>query len=401
MEGQPEHKLDVLGWLGEALEELDRRSLRRMRRCRQSPQGRTIWLDGRELVNFGSNDYLGLAGDPRLAEAVRHGLEKEGWGSGASALVCGRSSAHAALEEALAKFEGCEAALVFPTGFAANAGTIAALVGPGDAVYCDRKNHASIIDGCKLSRADFRVFPHSDVDTLDRLLAKPHKHRRRLVVTDTLFSMDGDLAPIPQLVEVCERHHAILMVDEAHATGVFGDRGRGVVEFFGVEQRVPVRVGTLSKALGSVGGFVVGSRELIEWLVQKARPYMFSTALPGVACCAAVAALEIVKQEPYRRALVLQRAELLRETLKRNGWDVGRSSSQIIPIVVRQPEVALSLARFLETRGLFVPAIRPPAVPDEEACLRVSVTFQHQDGDLHQLVEALGEARRTVGLGDA
>ncbi|MBC7336859.1 MAG: aminotransferase class I/II-fold pyridoxal phosphate-dependent enzyme, partial [Clostridia bacterium] len=228
-----------------------------------------------------------------------------------------------------------------------------------------------IIDGCKLSRADFRVFPHSDVDTLDRLLAKPHKHRRRLVVTDTLFSMDGDLAPIPQLVEVCERHHAILMVDEAHATGVFGDRGRGVVEFFGVEQRVPVRVGTLSKALGSVGGFVVGSRELIEWLVQKARPYMFSTALPGVACYAAVAALEIVKQEPYRRALVLQRAELLRETLKRNGWDVGRSSSQIIPIVVRQPEVALSLARFLETRGLFVPAIRPPAVPDEEACLRV------------------------------
>ena len=400
MEGRAQHNVDVLGWLADALEELDRQSLRRIRRCRQSAQGRIIWLDGRELVNFGSNDYLGLASDPRLVAAVKEGLEKEGWGSGASALVCGRSSAHAALEEALAKFEGCQAALVFPTGFAANAGTIAALVGPGDAVYCDRKNHASIIDGCKLSRADLRVFPHADVDTLDHLLAKPHRHRRRLVVTDTLFSMDGDLAPIPQLVDVCERHRAILMVDEAHATGVFGNRGRGVVEFYGVEERVPVRVGTLSKGLGSVGGFVVGSAALVEWLVQKARPYMFSTALPGAACYAAMAALKVVEQEPHRRALVLQKAEFLREALKREGWNIGLSASQIIPIVVRQPNVALSLARFLETRGFFVPAIRPPAVPDDEACLRVSVTFHHQHSDLERLVETLGEAKRKLGLGN-
>ncbi|MGB9687969.1 8-amino-7-oxononanoate synthase [Thermogutta sp.] len=400
MEGRPQWKVDVLGWLTESLEELDRQSLRRTRRCRTSSQGRTIWLDGRELLNFGSNDYLGLASDPRLITAVRNSLEKEGWGSGASALVCGRSSAHAALEEALAKFEGCEAALLFPTGFAANVGTIAALVGPGDAVYCDRKNHASIIDGCKLSRADLRVFPHADVDTLDQLLAKPHRHRRRLVVTDTLFSMDGDLAPIAQLVEVCERHGVILMVDEAHATGVFGKRGRGVVEFYGVEDRVPVRVGTLSKAMGSVGGFVVGSTHLVEWLVQKARPYMFSTALPGAACYAAMAALEIIEREPHRREVVLERAEFLREVLRREAWDVGRSTSQIIPVIVHQPETALLLSRFLESRGFFVPAIRPPAVPDNEACLRISVTFHHQTSDLQRLVETLGEARRRLGLGD-
>lgn len=388
---------DPLEWIAAELEILERASLRRIRRVRSSPQGPEIILDGRRVVNFGSNDYLGLANDPRVIEGVRKSLEREGWGSGASSLVCGRSQAHAELEEALAEFEGCESALLFPTGFSANCGTIAALVGPGDAVYSDRKNHASLLDGCKLSRADFRVYPHADVDTLDRLLAKPHRYRRRLVVTDSLFSMDGDLAPLRELVEVCERHGAMLMIDEAHATGVFGSRGRGVAELEEVEERIPIRVGTLSKALGSVGGFVVGRRTLTEWLVHKGRPYMFSTALPGVAARAALAALEVVKGEPERRRILLRRAEWFRQQLRAEGWNVGRSVSQIVPIIVKAPEKALAISDWLLQRGFFVPAIRPPAVLEGESCLRISLSFHHGEETLMALVQALREARRELG----
>lgn len=388
---------DPLGWIAHELDLLERASLRRIRRVRSSPQGPEIILDGRRVVNFGSNDYLGLANDPRIVEAVRAGLEREGWGSGASSLVCGRSEAHAELEVVLAEFEGCEAALLFPTGFAANCGTIAALVGPGDAVYSDRKNHASLLDGCKLSRADFRVYPHGDVDTLDHLLGKSHRHRRRLVVTDSLFSMDGDLAPLQELVEVCERHGAMLMIDEAHATGVFGLRGRGVAELAQVEERIPIRVGTLSKALGSVGGFVVGRRSLIEWLVHKGRPYMFSTALPGVAARAALAALQIVREEPWRREILLRRAEWFRQQLRAEGWNVGRSASQIVPIITVAPEKALAFSDWLLHRGFFVPAIRPPAVPEGEACLRISLSFSHGEESLRSLLEALRQARQQLG----
>ncbi|HQF12843.1 MAG TPA: 8-amino-7-oxononanoate synthase [Thermogutta sp.] len=388
---------DPLAWIEISLKELEDAGLRRQCRTRECSQGRMIRFGERLLLNFGSNDYLGLAADTRLIQAVSEAIHREGWGSGASPLICGRSISHAALESALARFEGTEAALVFPTGFAANSGTIAALVGPGDAVYSDKKNHASLLDGCRLSRADFRVFPHADVDTLDRLLAKPHRHRRRLVVTDGLFSMDGDLAPLDRLVEVCRRHLAMLLVDEAHATGIFGRLGRGVAEHFGVESEVQVRVGTLSKALGSVGGFVVGRRSLIEWLINKGRPYMFSTAPPAAACCAALTALNIVKTEPHRRETVLRQSDILRKALRDDGWNVGASASQIIPIIVGSPERAVSLANALYEQGLFVPAIRPPSVPDGEACLRISVTYHHQVDDIGRLIETLRSLRGNFG----
>jgi 8-amino-7-oxononanoate synthase len=382
-----------LAWIDRELAEIEKKGLRRRRTTRTGRQSSCIVIDGREAVNFGSNDYLGLAADPRLAAAVAEAAQQEGWGSGASPLVTGYTETHRRLEQRLAEFEGTEAALVFPSGFAANSGCIAAVVGPGDAVFTDRKNHASLLDGCRLSRADIRVWPHADWRQLDQLLGKATGYRRRLIVTDSLFSMDGDLAPLEELADVAERHRAILMVDEAHATGVFGLLGRGVAEHIGVEDRVHIRVGTLSKALGSIGGFVAGSRQLIAWLVNRARPYVFSTAGPPAAAAAALAALDVVRDEPHRRKRLLDQAARLRVRLAGQGWDLGRSAGQIIPIRLGRSDRAVRLAGRLREQGLFVPAIRPPTVPDGEACLRISLTSEHTDALIDALVDALGELR--------
>ena len=384
--------MNPLSWIDDELTALEHNNLRRRLRTRDGPQSARLLIDGRDLINFGSNDYLGLAADPRLRQAVAEALDREGWGSGASPLVTGHATAHQRLAQRLAEFEGTEAALVFSSGFAANAGTIAALVGPGDVVYCDRKNHASLFDGCRLSRADVRVYPHGDCQCLASLLAESHKYRRRLIATDGLFSMDGDLAPLAELAELAQRHDAMLLVDEAHATGVFGVHGRGVSEHLGVEDRVHVRIGTLSKALGCVGGFVAGSRSLIEWLVNRARPYVFSTAGPAAAAAAALAAIDIVEQEPQRRQQLLARSQELRAELIRQGWNTGASASQIIPIMVGDAERAVKLSAELRDRGLLVPAIRPPTVPEGEACLRISLTVGHGE-EIDTLLTTLGSCR--------
>jgi 8-amino-7-oxononanoate synthase len=383
-----------LAWIDAELDTLDRQGLRRRLLTRSSVQAARVTIDGRELLNFGSNDYLGLAADPRLGSAVANAVAKEGWGSGASPLISGHASLHAELERRLAELEGTEAALLFPSGFAANVGTIAALVGQGDAVFTDRKNHASLLDGCRLSRADVRVYPHGDWQRLDDLLARTgHRHRRRLIVTDSLFSMDGDLAPLAELAQLAARHEAMLMIDEAHATGVFGASGRGVAEHLGVHDGVHVRVGTLSKALGCIGGFVAGSRSLIEWLVNRARPYVFSTAAPAAMAAAALAALDIVAREPERRRTLLAQAETLRNELAADGWNVGRSASQIVPLIVGEPVWAVELSARLRDRGIFAPAIRPPTVPDGEACLRISLTAGHAPEMIAALRFALRELK--------
>ncbi len=385
-----------LAWIDRELAALDEQGLRRHLATRTGQQAARVVIDGRELVNFGSNDYLALAADPRLAGAVAQATRSQGWGSGASPLISGYAQQHRQLEQRLAQFEGTEAALVFSSGFAANVGTVAALVGPGDVVFADRKNHASLLDGCRLSRADVKVYPHGDCRRLAELLAKAGDYGRRLIATDGLFSMDGDLAPLDELAEVARRHDAMLLVDEAHATGVFGRNGRGVAEHFGVEDRVDVRIGTLSKALGSVGGFVAGSRPLIEWLVNRARPYVFSTAGPSAAAAAAVAALEIVSHQPGRRETLLARAGSLRKQLKaqEKGFNLGNSSSQIIPLIVGDTDRAVQLAAGLRDRGLLVPAIRPPTVPQGEACLRISLTSGHTEQMVGTLLEALGDLER-------
>jgi 8-amino-7-oxononanoate synthase len=378
---------EALAWIEAGLEVLRRDGLQRPRRVRAGRQGRVIELDGRALLNFGSNDYLGLAGDVRLTKAASRAACGEGFGSGASPLVSGHSSTHAALETALSNLLGTGDALLFPSGFAANAATIAALVGPGDIVFSDERNHASIIDGCRLSRATIAVYPHRDPAAVDRLLAASAA-RRKLIVTDSLFSMDGTMAPLADLADVARRHGAMLMVDEAHATGIFGKRGSGLVEETGTADGVHVRIGTLSKALGAAGGFVAGHPQLIDWLRHSARAWIFSTAHPPAVAGAALAAVGLVADEPHRRVELLARAAAFRDRLRAAGLDLGGAESQIVPVVVGSPEAATGLAARLAAAGLFVPAIRPPSVPAGGSLVRASLTWLHRDDDLDRLARA-------------
>jgi 8-amino-7-oxononanoate synthase len=381
---------DPLAWIHEELAELDSEGLARHRVTRDSPQQVRLQVGAQALVNFGSNDYLGLASDQRLAEAAARAAREEGTGAGASPLVTGHGASLRRLEEALAAFEGTQRALVFSSGYAANVGAIAALAGRGDAIYADHKNHASMIDGCRLSRAAVHVYPHRDVRALEALLESSPAYRRRLIVTESLFSMDGDRAPLCELVDLAERFDCMLLVDEAHATGVFGASGRGLAEELGVDERIHVRIGTLSKALGCAGGFVAGSESLIEWLVNRSRPYVYSTALPPATCAAALEALAIVRGEPQRRRALVARSLALAERLRAAGWNLGDSASQIIPLVVGDPREAVHLASELRAAGLLVPAIRPPSVPDGESLLRISLTAAHDEAMIAQFVDALG-----------
>jgi 8-amino-7-oxononanoate synthase len=382
---------DPLAWIDDELINLDRATLRRRLSVRNSPQSARVVLDGRELVNFGSNDYLGLSADDRLSVAAHAASKREGWGSGASPLVSGRGESQAELERRLAEFEGTEAALVFPSGFAANAGTIPALVDEPDAIIGDAKNHASLIDGCRLSKATRFVYPHADCVALERMLREAAKFRRRLIVTDTVFSMDGDIAPLQRLGKLAERYDAMLMVDEAHATGVFGEQGRGVVEHFDLHDRVHIRIGTLSKALASGGGFVCGRQSLIEWLANRARSYVFSTAQPAATHAAAIAALDIVRDEPHRRRQLLSAAADLRLRLNEQGWDTGQSASQIIPLLIGDPLRTMQLAARLRETGFFIPGIRPPSVPAGESLLRLSLCYHHTAEMVNRLLKQLGK----------
>lgn len=379
-----------LTWLDDELAGLAAADLLRRRTTHAGPQGPVVRINGREIINFGSNDYLGLASDHRLAAAARKALDDEGCGSGASPLVVGHGQAAERLERRLAEFEGTEAALVFSSGFAANVGVISALVGTGDAVFSDRLNHASIIDGCRLSRATTFVYPHGDCAALETMLREAAGFRRRLIVTDSLFSMDGDLAPLTEITALAQQYGAMLLVDEAHATGVFGERGRGVAEYLDVEGLMDIRIGTLSKALACCGGFVCGRRSLIDWLVNRARSYIFSTALPPSIAAAATAALDIVRDEPQRRERLLERAQYLADELRRHGWNVGRTGSQIVPLMVGEPRRALDMSAALFERGLWVPAIRPPSVPKGESRLRIGLSAAHDDSMIDRLLSAIG-----------
>lgn len=382
-----------LAWIEQSLEQLQHRGLRRHPRVFAGQQTAVLQLDGQPVVNFGSNDYLALAADSRLRSAAAAATQQYGWGSGASPLVTGLRPPHRRLQQALSHFKRTPAALLFPSGFAANTGTIPALVTTGDAVFSDRLNHASIIDGCRLSRADVHVYDHADLQDLERRLAATGPYRRRLIVTDGLFSMTGDFAPLDGLADIADRYDAMLMVDEAHGTGVVGQSGQGVAQWYGVADRVDVHVGTLSKALGSSGGFVCGSIDLVEWLTNCARPYFFSTAPPAAASAAAIEALHIVGSEPRRRRQLAARATELREALAAQGWQTGGAAAQIIPIVVGDPARAAWLSDALRQRGFFVPFIRPPSVPEGQTLLRISLCYGHSVEAIRALLDALGSLR--------
>ena len=377
-----------LGWIDDELAGLEAKGLRRALEPLGSAQGPVVAVGGRELVNLCSNDYLALAGDPRIRRAAAEAAEREGAGAGASRLVAGDLPIHGRLEARLAALKRAEAALLFNSGYHANAGVPPALVGRGDAIFSDELNHASIIDGCLLSRAELVRYRHRDVGELADLLART-KARRRLVVTDAVFSMDGDAAPLRELAELCDRHGAMLYVDEAHAAGVLGPTGAGLAEALGVADRVDVHMGTLGKALGAFGAYVAGSRRLVDWLVSKARTFVFTTALPPAACGAALAALDVVRDEPERRARLGALTERMRVGLARLGFDVSDVVAPIFPVVLGDEARALAAARALRERGFFVRAIRPPTVPRGTSRLRVTLTAGHTDVQVDAFLDAL------------
>ena len=384
---------ETLKWIDTELASLEREGLvRRRRQVTTLPAARCL-VGGRELINFASNDYLNLAHDPRVIAAAQRALAESGVGATASALISGRSGWHVALEECLARFERQPAAVLFPTGFAANVGTICALAGKDDAVFSDRLNHASLIDGCRLCGARVSIYQHDDLAGLRNELEKCAIRGRRLIVTDSVFSMDGDLAPLPELCDLAERFDAILVVDEAHATGVFGPNGRGVAELQGMEHRVAVRVGTLSKGVGTLGGFVAGPQNLIDWLWNRARTQIFSTALPPSICAAACEAIRIIESEPERRQRLLQSAADLRRKIVDAGIDtVPYAVGPIVPVILHTPERAIQAARHLESQGFLVGAIRPPTVPQGTSRLRITLSSGHEPVDIDRLVAALAAA---------
>jgi len=388
----------MLANLARELENLTSQDLRRrLTTVEEALPGGRVRVDGRVLLNLSSNDYLGLSQEPRLIAAVREAAARWGVGAGASRLVVGHLALHEELEARLAEFKGTEAAVIFSTGYMANLGTVSALVGPGDTVFCDRLNHASIYDGIKLSGADLARFPHRDLDRLEALLQKAGSGRR-LIVTDSIFSVDGDLAPLKDLVELKDRYDACLMIDEAHATGVLGPRGAGLAAALGLTQRVEVHMGTFSKALGCLGGFVAGDRRLIDYLHNRARSFIYSTAMPPPVLGAIAAALDIVTQEPERRRYLLTEAERFRHTLTQAGFDLLGSETQIVPVLAGENGPTLRLAARLRERGLMAVALRPPTVPPGRSRVRFSLSAAHTAEDLAEARQAILEVGREMEL---
>ena len=388
--------MDPLGFVDAHVRDLRERGLFRPLPVLESPQGPRIRIGGRELINMSSNDYLGLANDPALREAAKAGAETWGGGAGAVRTIAGTQDVHQALEAEIAAWKGVEATLVFQSGFAGNLGTIPALVGRGDVILSDELNHASIIDGCRLSRAEIRRFAHADADSLREQLAGCTADQRKLVVTDGVFSMDGDIAPLPDICDAAEAFGAMVMVDDAHGSGVLGRGGRGSVDHFGLHGRVQVQLGTLSKAIGSMGGYIAGSQALRDYLTHTARPVLFSTSHPPAVVETTRAAIRVLTREPERVERLWDNARFFKQGLADLGMDLGRSATPITPVIVGEAERAHALSDRLRQRGVFVQSVAFPTVPRDAARVRAMVSAAHTRDDLTQAIDAFGEAMRGV-----
>lgn len=377
--------------LAARLAELERAGLRRVPRPAERREGAEVMIDGRSVIDFSSNDYLGIAADPRVAGAAAAALGEAGTGAGAARLISGTHPLHERLEREIADFKRAPAALLFASGYAANTGAIPALVGRGDAVYSDALNHASLIDGCRLSRAEPRIFPHRDLDALDRMLRDDAgRFARRMIVVDAVFSMDGDLFPLDRLAELARTHGAWTYVDDAHGTGVIGPNGRGTAEHFGVEDAIDVRMGTLGKALGTAGAFVAGSGRLREWLLNRARPFVFSTATPPALAAATLQALRIVREEPWRRERLRDNARRLRDGLASIGHNIsGEPDGHIVPVLIGAVERTMRTGDALRERGFLTGAVRPPTVPPGGSRLRITLSAAHTAEQIDRLLDAL------------
>jgi len=370
------------------LEKLDSQGLKRSRRLLETPQGAHVRVDGRNYVAFCSNDYLGLASHPELIDAAREGAARYGVGAGASHLVLGHTKAHHDLEEALAGFVGLPRALLFSTGYMANVGVVTALVGRGDAVFADRLNHASLNDAALLARAELKRYAHLDLGALQRQLAASTA-RRKLIVTDAVFSMDGDLADVPGLLRLCQRHDAWLLLDDAHGFGVLGRGGRGTLAHFDASSPRVIYMATLGKAAGVFGAFVAGEPDLVEMLMQRARPYVYTTATPPLLAHALARSLELIEHEEWRRERLRALVEALRRRFEPKRWQLGASTTAIQPLLIGGNEEALAVSSALAGEGLLVPAIRPPTVPRGTARLRISLSAAHEVADVERLARVL------------
>ncbi len=387
--------------IGERLAELERLGLQRRLRMVSGPQGPRVLLDGRPVLLLCSNNYLGLADHPKVREAAAEAAMRWGAGAGASRLVSGTMTIHRRLEERLAAFEGSEACVLFGSGYLANLGAIGALAGPGDTIFSDALNHASIIDGCRASRAEIVVYRHLDSDHLERCLRRHGGEGRRLIVTDSVFSMDGDIAPLGEIVEIARAYDACVMVDEAHATGALGEGGRGAVAQAGLQGEVDVLVGTLGKALGSYGAYVCASGEMVRYLLNTARPLIYSTAPSPPSVAGALAALDLLEQRPHKVARLHGAARTLRGALAREGFAVEEGDMHIVPLVVGESEDAVRLCQAALERGVFAQAIRPPTVPAGSSRLRLATMASHTASELREAAKALADSAREVGLDPA
>ncbi|MGZ4214217.1 MAG: glycine C-acetyltransferase, partial [Actinomycetota bacterium] len=372
-------------------------SLLTIRTLEREQNARTRF-DGKDVVNLASNNYLGLAAHPRLKEAAAKAAMEFGAGSGAVRTIAGTMTLHKTLEERFAAFKDAESAILFQSGFTANAGCVAAILGPEDVIVSDQLNHASIIDGARLSRATIKVFPHKDTEAAATLLDEASGARRRLLITDGVFSMDGDIAPLPDLVKVAEAHGAIMMIDDAHASGVLGPGGKGTVAHFGLQGRVDIQVGTLSKALGSLGGYIAGPKHLSDYLANRGRPFLFSTSHPPAVVAAALAALDVMTDEPDRIERLWANTRYFQDGLHALGFDTGASETPITPVIVGEDRAAAEFARRLWDDNVFCPAIVFPTVPRGRARVRAILTAAHTTTDLDRALEAFEHAGRALGL---
>jgi 8-amino-7-oxononanoate synthase len=363
-----------------------------------SATGPVISLRGHNVILLSSNDYLGLATHPAVVAAAVRATEQYGAGAGASRLICGSLPPHERLESALSKFKRTESALVFSSGYLANLGAVTCLIGRGGLILADRLCHASLLDGCRLSGADLRVYRHAESAHVETLLKRRASSRPTLIVTDGLFSMDGDVAPLPELAALAQRYGAMLYVDDAHGTGVMGPTGRGTIEHFGLENQIPFHMGTLGKALGSSGAYLAGPEDMIDMLINRSRPFIFTTAPPPGSMAAADAALAVVQREPDRRSRLWANRERLGRGLQRLGFRLTATVSPILPILVGDAAKALSFAEQLLAHGVYAPAIRPPTVPEATSRIRVTVTSEHTAGHIDEALLAFERAGHAVGL---
>ncbi len=373
-----------MNWIAGELEELKKKGLYRSLSTIESAQTPRIKKDGKELIHLSSNNYLGLTTHPKVKRAALEALEHYGTGAGGSRLTCGNHELYNTLEERIAEFKGTEDAIVFSTGYMANIGTISALFGKNDLILSDERNHASIIDGCRLSRAHVVVYPHRDTSFIEKTL-RNSQHKRKLIVTDGIFSMDGDVAPLPLLIELAEKYDAIVMVDDAHATGVLGKHRRGAPDYFNVD--VDVNMGTLSKALASLGGYVAGSGELIDYLRNKARSFIYSTALPPPAVAAAKAAIDVIEDEDPAKKL-WQNIAVYKKGLADMGINIT-SETQIIPLMTGSAQETMKAASELLRLGVFAQGIRPPTVPEGKGRIRTSLMASHSEQDIKEALLAI------------